>query len=162
MPDVQELLAEGQRLMNEFDYEGAYDKFSKALKKEDVPEAYFGRAESAALGMPEKDSDDIVEDYEKAIEMDDNPFYHQAVAAFCIDVGKFDKAEEHYRRAAELDPDNEHNYLSELAVGYRFKAPVMMEKFLDQGGEEIILRKSLNYMLEAMDIDREKALELLK
>lgn len=161
MTDEQELLEKGESLLNEFDYEGAYEKFDELLDEEDIAAAYFGRAE-ASLGIPEIDSDEIVGDYEKAIELDENPFYHQALAAFCIEIGKFEKAEEHYREAAELDPENRHNYLSEFAVGYRFKAPIMMEKFMDQGGEDIILRKSLNYMLEALEIDREKAVELLK
>jgi len=161
MADVQELLNEGEMLLNEFEYEGARKKFDKALDKEESARAYFGRAE-ASLGIPEVKTEDIIADYEKAIEMDDNPFYRQAVAAFCIETGKFDKAEKHYRKAAELDPENQAEYIAELAVGYRYKAPVMMEKYLQGGGEDIILRKSLNYMLEALDIDRKKALELLK
>ncbi len=161
MTDAQKLLEEGERLLNEFDFEGAYKKFDKALKKEKCAPAYFGRAE-AALGLHEIESDSIIDDYEKAIEIQDDPFYRQAVASFCVDVGKFEKAEKHYRKAAELDPENKANYLSEFAVGYRFKAPVMMQKFLAQGGEDIILRKALNYMLEAMEIEREKAVELLK
>lgn len=60
-----------------------------------------------------------------------------------------------------MDPDNKAHYLAELAVGYRFKAPVMMEQFVEQAGEDIILRKSLNYMLEALDIEKEKAKELI-
>ncbi len=161
MTDAQKLLEEGERKLNEFDFKSAYKKFEKAIKKEESAPAYFGRAE-AALGLPEIDTEDIIEDYEKAIEIQDDPFYRQAVASFCVDIGKFEKAEKHYRKAAELDPDNRAEYLSEFAVGYRFKAPIMMQKFLAQGGEEIILRKALNYMLEAMDIDREKAVELLK
>lgn len=160
MTDVQKLLEEGERLLNQFEFEDAHKKFDKALKKDESAHAYFGRAE-AALGMPEVEADKIIEDYEKAIELQDDPFYRQAVASFCVDVGKFDKAEKHYRKAAELDPENRANYLSEFAVGYRFKAPVMMQKFLQQGGEDIILRKALNYMLEAMEIDPEKAAELL-
>ncbi|MFO8109116.1 MAG: hypothetical protein R6U17_01125 [Thermoplasmata archaeon] len=161
MTDAQKLLEEGERLLNEFDFEGAYKKFDKALKTEESAAAYFGKAE-AALGMPEVDAENIIQDYEKAIEIQDDPFYRQAAASFCVDVGKFEKAEKHYRKAAELDPDNRENYLSEFAVGYRFKAPIMMQKYLAQGGEDVILRKALNYMLEAMDIDRGKALELLK
>ncbi len=162
MAEVQKFLEQGERLLNEFDYEKAYKKFKKAIDKEESARAYFGKAE-AALGIPEIESEDIIADYEKAIELEENPFYHQAVASFCIDVGKFEKAEEHYREAAKLDPENKEHYLSELAVGYRFKAPVMMEKLIQQTGqgEDIILRKSLNYMLEALDIDREKAKDLL-
>lgn len=160
MTDVQKLIEEGERLLSEFEHEGAYKKFKKAAKSGDDPRAYFGKAE-AALGVPTVDSDEIIEDYKKAIELDENPFYHQALAEFCIEVGKFDTAEEHYKRAAELDPENKANFLADLAVGYRFKAPIMMEKFLQQGGEEIILRKSLNYMLDALDIDKDTALELL-
>ncbi len=160
MADVESLIQEGEALLNQFEYEKSYEKFSEALEEEEDPRAYFGRAE-AALGINEIESEDILEDYENAIELEDNPFYRQAVAGFCIDIGKFEKAEKHYRKAAEMDPDNKAHYLSEFAVGYRFKAPIMMEKLVQQAGDDIILRKSLNYMLEALDIDKEKAKELL-
>ncbi|MFW6040926.1 MAG: tetratricopeptide repeat protein [Thermoplasmatota archaeon] len=160
MSTAEELIQEGETLLNDFEYEKAYDKFKKALKKEENARAYFGKAE-AALGVPEVDSDEILNDYEKAIDLEENPFYHQAAASFCIEAGKFEKAEDHYRKAAEIDPQNKPHYLAELAVGYRFKAPVMMEKFVEQAGEDIILRKSIIYMLEALDIDTEKAKELL-
>lgn len=160
MTNAQKLLEEGERLLNEFDFEGAYKKFTKAIKAQETPEAFFGRAE-AALGMPEVDADNIIKDYEKAIEMQDDPFYRQSVASFCVEMGKFEKAENHYRKAAELDPENRANYLSEFAVGYRYKAPIMMQQYLADGGEDIILRKAMGYMLEAMNIDREKARELL-
>lgn len=160
MTDSERLLEEGERLLNEFDHEGAYKKFKKALKEEGSARGHFGKAE-AALGIPTVDIEEIIEDYQKAIEMDENPFYNQALAEFCIDVGKFEMAEKHYNRAAELDPDNRASYLADMAVGYRFKAPIMMEKFLAQGGEEIILRKSLYYMLDALEIDREQAKEFL-
>jgi len=164
MADVEALLEEAETLLNRFEYEEAYKKFSEVVE-EDLDEkteaqARFGRAE-ASLGLNEIECDKILEDYERAIELNDNPFYRQSTGGFCIDIGKFEKAEEHYRKAAELDPDNEHHYLSDLAVGYRFKAPIMMEEYVEQAGEDIILRKSLNYMLEALDIDREKAKDLL-
>ncbi|MBS3816399.1 MAG: hypothetical protein KGY76_02420 [Candidatus Thermoplasmatota archaeon] len=165
MADVESRLEEAEGLLNRFEYEEAHERYSELLE-EDLDEkteaqVRFGRAE-AALGINEIESDEILEDYEKAIELDDNPFYRQAAAGFSIDIGKFDKAEEHYRQAAELDPDNKHHYLSDLAVGYRFKAPIMMEEYVEEVGEDIILRKSLSYMLEALDIDREKAKELLE
>ncbi len=164
MTDVAPLLEEAETLLNQFEYEEAYEKFSEALENdlEDKTEAQvrFGRAE-ASLGLNQVESEEILEDYEKAIELNDNPFYRQSAGGFCIDIGKFEKAEEHYRKAAELDPDNKHHYLSDLAVGYRFKAPIMMEEYVEQVGEDIILRKALNYMLEALEIDRDKAKELL-
>ncbi len=164
MADVEALLEEAETLLNRFEYEEAYEKFSEVLEEEldekTEAQARFGRAE-ASLGQNEIESDEILEDYEKAIELNDNPFYRQSVGGFCIDIGKFEKAEEHYRKAAELDPDNKYHYLSDLAVGYRFKAPIMMEEYVEQAGEDIILRKSLNYMLEALDIDKEKAIDLL-
>lgn len=166
MADVDKLLEEADRHLNRFEYEEAYDKFSKLIEEEDLDDkleaqARLGRAE-AALGINEVEGEEILSDYERAIELDDNAFYRQAAAGFCIDIGKFEQAEKHYRKAAELDPENEHHYLSDLAVGYRYKAPIMMEEYVEQAGEDIILRKSLNYMLEALDIDKEKAKELLQ
>jgi len=164
MADVEAPLEEAETLLNRFEYEEAYEKFSEVLEEnldeKTEAQARFGRAE-ASLGLNEIESDEILEDYEKAIELNDNPFYRQSAGGFCIDIGKFEKAEEHYRKAAELDPDNKHHYLSDLAVGYRFKAPIMMEEYVEQAGEDIILRKSLNYMLEALEIDKEKAVDLL-
>ncbi|MFW5945528.1 MAG: hypothetical protein ACOCSJ_05195 [Candidatus Natronoplasma sp.] len=164
MANVEELLREAETLLNRFEYEEAHEKFSKIIENDidDKTEAQarFGRAE-ASLGLNEIESEEILEDYEKAIELNDNPFYRQSAGGFCIDIGKFEKAEEHYRRAAELDPDNKHHYLSDLAVGYRFKAPIMMEEFVEQAGDDIIIRKSLNYMLEALEIDQDKAVDLL-
>ncbi len=164
MADIEALLEEAENLLNRFEYEQAYEKFSEVLEEdldeETEAQVRFGRAE-ASLGLNEIESEDILEDYEKAIELNDNPFYRQSAGGFCIDIGKFEKAEEHYRKAAELDPDNKHHYLSDLAVGYRFKAPIMMEEYVEQVGEDIILRKSLNYMLEALEIEEEKAIDLL-
>lgn len=164
MANAEKLVAEAEQLLNQFEYEEAYKKFTEALEEEEMPRANFGRAEAGeagSLGDLDVNSEDILEDFEKAIELDDNPFYRQAAGGFCIDIGKFEKAEEHYRKAVELDPQNKHHYLSDLAVGYRFQAPIAMQKLVQQAGEDVILRKSLNYMLEALDIDREKAVELL-
>ncbi len=164
MADIEKLLQEAEGLLNQFEYEKAHKKYSQLLEEnldeKTEAQARFGRAE-ASLGITEIDSEEILKDYEKAIELNDNPFYRQSAGGFCIDIGKFEAAEKHYRKAAELDPDNKHHYLSDLAVGYRFKAPVMMEEYVEEVGEDIILRKSMNYMLEALDIDREKAAELL-
>ncbi|MFP4001520.1 MAG: tetratricopeptide repeat protein [Candidatus Natronoplasma sp.] len=164
MASVTEQLEKAETLLNQFEYEEAYEKFSEILEEDlddkTKAQTHFGRAE-ASLGLNKIESEEILDDYEKSIELNDNPFYRQSAGGFCIDIGKFEKAEEHYRKAAELDPDNKHHYLSDLAVGYRFKAPIMMEEYVEQVGEDIILRKSLNYMLEALDIDKEKAVELL-
>lgn len=107
-------------------------------------------------------AEEILSYYRKAIELEpENPQFHEALASFCMDLGRFNEAEQAYTRAAELDKDNASFYYSEFAIHYRNKAPVIMEQFLDDKTRDMIAQKALSYMLKALNMEREEAKRLL-
>ena len=57
--------------------------------------------------------------------------YVTTLGSFCTDIGRFNEAEELYNRATELDEENAGLYFTEFAMAYFMRAPVIMEKFLD-------------------------------
>jgi tetratricopeptide (TPR) repeat protein len=162
MPSAEEDIAAGEQALSSLDYDAAYkyfDKASKADPKNSV--AFFGKAESA-LGVPKVEAEEILGLYKKAIELDpENPQYHDALASFCVDLGRFNEAEEHYNKAASLDEDNAPFYWSEFAVNYARKAPKAMEQFLDDRTRDMIRQKALTYALKALDLQREDAKRVL-
>jgi Flp pilus assembly protein TadD len=154
--DAQEALAGG-------DFERAYSKFNKIIKA--APEnadAYFGKAE-AAIGVPKVSAEDIQECYKKAVELaPKNPIFQSSYAAFLVEIGRFNEAEAAYNRAAELDPDNAKYYYSEFGMEYALRAPVVMEKFLDEKTKDMIMVKGLKYLLKAVGMTEEDAKRLLQ
>ena len=107
-------------------------------------------------------AEDVMELYKKSVELDPkNPVFQSSYAAYLIDIGRFNEAEAAYLKAAELDPDNARYYFSEFGVEYILRAPVVMEKFLDDKTKEIILKKGLKYLLKAAGITEEEAKKLL-
>lgn len=163
MPSADEEVASGEAALGRLDYETAFKHFDKATKLDAKnPIAFFGKAE-AALGIPTEEADHIVAWYRKAIELEpDNPQFHEAIASLCMDLGRFNEAEQAYTKAAELDKDNASFYYSEFAIHYRTKAPVVMEQFLDDKTRDMIAQKSMNYLLKALGMDREEAKRLLQ
>lgn len=154
--DAQELLAGGE-------YEKSVAKYNKVIKADPkCAEAYFGRAE-ASVGVPKLTPEDVMESYRKAVELDPrNPIYHSSYGAFLVEIGRFNEAEAAYAKAAELDPDNARYYFSEFGVEYTVRAPVVMEKFLDDNTRDMIMRKGLNYLLKAAGMSEADAKRLLK
>lgn len=162
MPDAEEAIAAGERALSQLDYEAAFKHFDRATKADGKsPIAFFGKAESA-LGIPNLAADDILGWYRKAIELDpENAQFHEGLASLCMDLGRFNEAEQAYAKAADLDRENASFYYSEFAIQYRAKAPVIMEQFLDDKTRDMIAQKAINYMLKALNIDREEAKRLL-
>jgi len=162
MPSADEELAAGEAALSKLDYDAAFKHFDKAAKADPKNAiAFFGKAE-AALGIPTEEADHILSWYRKAIKLEPlNAQFQEAIASLCMDLGRFNEAEQAYTKAAELDKDNASFYYSEFAIHYRNKAPVIMEQFLDDKTRDMIAQKSLNYLLKALNMEREEAKRLL-
>ncbi len=162
MAGMDKDLMEAQEALASGEFDQAVSKFNKVLKADPkCAEAYFGKAE-ASVGVPKMAPEEVIELYKKAVELDPkNPIFHSSYAAFLLEIGRFNEAEQAYMKAAELDPDNARYYFSEFGVEYIQKAPVVMEKFLDEKTKEMIMKKGLKYLLKAAGITEEEAKKLL-
>lgn len=162
MPTADEEIAQGEQALSALDYDTAYKHFDRAIKADPGSAvAHFGKAE-AALGVPKVEAEEILALYKKALELDpDNPQYLDSLAAFCMDLGRFNEAEEFYNKAAKIDADNAPYYWSEFGIQYAQKAPVIMEQFLDDKTRDMIRQKALTYALKALGIGTEDAKRLL-
>lgn len=162
MARADDEIAAGEQALGRLDYDAAYKHFDAAAKEDPSNAvAFFGKAE-AALGVPKVEAEEVLGLYKKAIELDgENPQYRDALASFCVDLGRFNEAEEHYNAAANLDGENAPFYWSEFAVQYARKAPVIMEQFLDDKTKDMIRAKALTYALKALGVEKEDAKRLL-
>jgi tetratricopeptide (TPR) repeat protein len=160
---ADKLMKQAYQLLSEGDYQKAYSKFDKVTKV-DVgnAEAWFGKAEAAVL-VPKVKTEDILAAYKKAAELDSkNPLFHSSMGSFCVEAGLFNDAEAAYKKAAELDPENAAYYYSEFGVEYFKRAPVVMEAYMDDKTEEMVMKKSLKYLLLSIGLTENDALELLQ
>ena len=155
-------ISAGEQALGQLDYDAAYKHFDKATKADPTNAvAFFGKAE-AALGVPKVEPEEILGLYKKAIDLDgENPQFRDALASFCVDLGRFNDAEEQYNAAAKLDEENAPFYWSEFAVQYARKAPLKMEQFLDDKTRDMIRQKALTYALRALGIEKEDAKRIL-
>ncbi|MFO7618313.1 MAG: hypothetical protein R6W91_01435 [Thermoplasmata archaeon] len=163
MTDIETELIKGEQLLAQFEHDKARKKFNDIIKADPAnPRAYFGKAE-ASLGVQKVTAEEIMELYKKAWELEpDNVFYLTSLGAFCVDIGRFNEAEQYYNKATEIDEENASMYFSEFAISYFTKAPIVMEKFLDDNTRKMIKKKSLTYMLKALDMSPEEAKKLLE
>jgi tetratricopeptide (TPR) repeat protein len=162
MAEIEKDLMSAQEALASGDFDGAVSKYNKVLKADPkCPDAYFGKAE-ASVGVPKMSPDEVIVLYKKAVELDPkNPIYQSSYAAYLIEIGRFNDAEIAYTKAAELDPDNARYYYSEFGVEYILRAPIVMEKFLDDKTKDMILKKGLKYLLKAAGLTEEDAKRLL-
>lgn len=162
MADVEKDLMDAQEALAGGDFDAAVSKYNKVLKADpNCADAYFGKAE-ASVGVPKMTPDEVIALYKKAVELDaKNPIYQSSYGAFLVEVGRFNEAEAAYVKAAELDPDNARYYYSEFGVEYIQKAPVVMEKFLDDKTKDMIVKKGLKYLLKAAGVSEDDAKRLL-
>ncbi len=161
--NTDKLMKQAYQLLGEGDYQKALSKFEKVTKVDpNNAEAWFGKAEAAVL-VPKVKTEDILAAYKKAAELDPkNPMYHSSMGSFCVETGLFNDAEAAYKKAAELDPDNAPYYYSEFGVEYFKRAPVVMEAYMDDKTEEMVMKKALKYLLLSIGLDEAGALELLQ
>jgi tetratricopeptide (TPR) repeat protein len=162
MAGIEDTLQEAEMLLASGETKKAMSAYEKVIKAAPGdPRGYFGKAESS-LGEPKVSIDHILEWYKKAIELDPkNVFYLTSYGNFCLDVGKFVDAEASYNKATELDEENAPLYFSEFAIGYYMKAPIVYEKFLDDKTMAMIHKKSIEYVLKAINLTPEKAKALM-
>ena len=162
MADIEKDMMKAESLLAQFEYEKARKKFNDVIKADPKNAlAHFGKAE-ATLGIPKAKVDDIMALYQKAFELEPgNVYYLTTLGSFCSDIGRFNEAEQYYTKATEIDEENASLYFSEFAVSYFIKAPIIMEKFLDDNTRKMIKKKSLVYMLKALNMSEEEARDLL-
>jgi tetratricopeptide (TPR) repeat protein len=155
-------LMEAQDALASGDFDRAVTKFKKVMKADPkCAEAYFGIAESS-VGVPKLSPEEVQEYYKKAVQLDPkNPIFQSSYGAYLVEIGRFNEAEEAYNKAAELDPDNARYYYSEFGMEYSIKAPIVMERFMDDNTRDIIMKKGLGYLLKAVGMTEEDAKRLL-
>lgn len=158
-PKVNKDLEEGQLLMNDGEFTKALNKFKKVLSTDEKNAlAWFLKAE-CYVGVPKMTDDEVLEAYNKAIELEKgNPFFLISRGAFCLESGKWTIAEESYKKAAEIDKENEGRYFSEFGVEY-YNA--MANKYGDNPAYmKEAKKKAVTYLLKAigMGVDDLKGL----
>ena len=153
-------LEAGQKLMSEGEFKKALNKFNKILKEDSKNAlAWFLKAE-CYIGVPKMADDDVLEAYNKAIELDKNPYFLVSRGAFCLESGKWTVAEESYNLAAEVDKENEARYLSEFGVEY-YNA--MVKKYGDNAAYiKEAKKKAATYLLRSIGIDAKEFNTLFK
>lgn len=164
MTDTETELIKGEELLAMFEYEKARKKFNDIIKADpNNARAYFGKAE-ASLGMHKVTAEEIMELYKKATELDPtNVFYVTSLGAFCVQTGKFQDAEACYNKATELDEENFPDYFAEFAIGYFKSAQIVYENHIDRDPNtmNMINKKTLEYLLKAINLTPDKAKQLL-
>jgi len=161
MSDAEKEILAGERKLAEGDFDGAISRFRKAVKLDPkAPAAYFGKAE-AALGVPKIAVEEVIADYQKAIELEPNPFYMARLGSFCLEVGNWELAEQSYNLAAEADPANAYLYYSEFGLEYYQSWLAKTEDEATEGEREAVLRKSLGYLVRSLDMNPQDACRLL-
>jgi tetratricopeptide (TPR) repeat protein len=162
MPDAEKEIMAGERKLAEMDFKTALSKFKRAIKLDPKqPAAHFGKAE-AALGVPKVPAEEIIADYQKAIELEpDNPFYLARLGSFSLEAGQWELAEDSYNRAAEADPENSYLYFSEFGLEYYYSWLAKMGEEATETDREPVVRKSLQYLIRSLDLDEASARKLL-
>ena len=162
MPDADKEIMAGEKKLVEMDFKAALSKFKRAIKMDPKqPAAHFGKAE-AALGVPKVSAEEIINDYQMAIDLEpQNPFYLARLGSFSLEAGEWELAEESYNRAAQADPENRYLYYSEFGLEYYYAWMAKMGDEATEEDREPVARKSLIYLIRSLDLDEDSAKRLL-
>lgn len=165
--DLNKKLATGMKAMDEGDFKKAYSTFKKLCEEnKDSAECWYYKAEcgnmaSGMFGAKVKD-EEIIEAYNKAIELDPQCEYYESYGLFCISLNKYEEAERAFCEAAELDGSRAASLYSEFAVEYFNNIMATHGDILeDKKVRAPYVKKALEYMLKALEIDPEEAKSVL-
>ncbi|MFA5452313.1 MAG: hypothetical protein WC248_01910 [Candidatus Methanomethylophilaceae archaeon] len=165
--DLEKKLSAGMKAMDEGDFKKAYSLFKKlCVENPEVADCWYYKAEcgNMASGMfgAKVSNEEIMEAYNKAIELDGNCDYYQAYGLFCISINKYDEAEKAYCEAAEIDESRAASLYSEFAVEYFNNVMASYGEIMeDPKARAPYIKKALDYFLKALEIDPAEAKVLL-
>ena len=166
--DLSKKLAAGMKAMDEGDFKKAYSTYKKlCAENPDDASCWFYKAEcgnyASGMGEAKVKEEEIIEAYNKAIELDPQCDYYEAYGLFCISIYKYDEAEKAFNEAAEADESRSANLYSEFAVEYFNTITAQYADILenDPNAGDKFTKKALEYMLKALDVDPAKAKQLL-
>ena len=103
--DLEKKLAAGMKAMDEGDFKKAYSTYKKlCAENPDIAECWFYKAEcgnfASGMGEAKVKEEEIIEAYNKAIELDPQCDYLEAYGHFCISINKYEEAEHAFCEAA--------------------------------------------------------------
>ena len=165
--DLSKKLAAGMKAMDEGDFKKAYSSFKKLCDENpNDAECWYYKAEcgnmaAGMFGAKVKD-EDIIEAYNKAIELDPQCDYYESYGLYCISINKYDEAEKAFCEAAEADESRSASLYSEFAVEYFNNVMASYGEIMeDPKARALYAKKALEYMLKALEIEPEEAKSLL-
>ena len=165
--DLEKKLSAGMKAMDEGDFKKAYSLFKKlCAENPENADCWYYKAEcgNMASGMfgAKVSNEEIMEAYNKAIELDGNCDYYQAYGLFCISINKYDEAEKAYCEAAEIDESRAASLYTEFAVEYFNNVMASYGEIMeDPKARASYVKKALDYFLKAIEIDPAEAKALL-
>ena len=165
--DLAKKLATGMKAMDEGDFKKAYSSFKKlCAENPNEAECWYYKAEcgSLASGMfgAKVSNEEIMEAYNKAIELDANCDYYESYGLFCISINKYDEAEKAFNEAVDADSSRAANLYSEFAVEYFNNVMASYGEIMeDPKARAPYAKKALEYMLKALEIEPAEAKTLL-
>ncbi len=165
--DLAKKLAAGMKAMDEGDFKKAYSNFKKlCAENPDSAECWYYKAEcgnyASGMGEAKVKEEEIMEAYNKAIELEPNCDYYESYGLFCISINKYNEAEAAFNEAAEADESRSAGLYSEFAVEYFNQVMAQYGEIMeDPKARAPYAKKALEYMLKALELDPEEAKSLL-
>lgn len=169
--EVEKELEKAEIQMGSMNFKKAVTHYNKVIKLDPkCAAAYFGRAE-AQIQIPDATVKDIMTDFKKAISLEpDNAMYYARYGSFCLEYQHNDQfprplmmteAENAYMKAAEKDKENAAMYYFEFASDNWNFHKLNMDDETTQQENDYAAYKSLEFVLKALEMDKEKIISLL-